>query len=202
MKPIRLTIIITAALATMVVTAFADSMPTYYPVEKGKHIYDAATRPGAILFQSQELSLDVGTTYTTPADTTILQPGGSKGKWGMDLGADYWIKRYVGLGLSTGIADTRTANVLIFSHVDIRGSLREPFDLLDPGNSFLKHFALVESAAFGRDLEDGANETTLAAMFDFRLTPVIGFESGYRRIFENGPRNDQAPWVIDFQIAF
>lgn len=195
------TLFLIVALGAICLAPAEASLPSTYVVPKAKQLWDRITLPGASLFNAQELSIDVGPTYTLPENTAIFEPGGGKGVWGLDLGSDYWIKKYAGLGVDTGITDTRQANDLIFSHLDVRGSLRAPLDF-GSGNQFLAHFAAQASVGFGKDFQDGAYETTFQPALAVRFTPMIGLNGGYRRVFETDHNNNKGIWLVDIEVAF
>lgn len=201
MKMIKLTLITVAVLLTAAASVFADSIPSTYIVPKGKQLLDKALMPGYSLFNSQELSFDIGPTYTLPASTTIFQKGGSKGVWGGDFAATYWIKRYFGLGLDTGIINTKQRNDLVFSHADITFDARLPLDFVSASVPF-KNVALTGAGMIGKDFSNGAYETTLEAGAEFRFTPMLGFGGEYRRTFEVGPNNDKGEIVTYLSFSF
>jgi hypothetical protein len=179
----------------------AMALPSTYAGGKITQGYDYMTRPGQYLFNSQELSFDIGGSYTTPEGTTIFSERGGKGVWGFELDSTYWIKRFAGIGIFTGIVNTKVHNDLVFSHLDPAVSLRLPFDLISNTVPF-RNVAAVGDGAFGRDLEDGQYETILDAGIIVRLTKHIGVGAKDRHVWETANANNKNQILVFGEIDF
>lgn len=153
-----------------------------YAWPKAKQTYQYLATPGQQEFQSQEFVIGIGPSYCLPANVNIGESGGGKGVWGIDGQADYYPSRYAGLGIDSGLTNTRVQNDLVVDHLDLQLDLRLPLDVvLGP---YGKYFALKFSPGIGKDFTDGAYETVLKAGAVVRLSQHVGIEADYRRTFE------------------
>ena len=184
----------------------ASDIPSTYVVPKAQQTYDYLTAPSTTLFNSQELSIDIGPSYTTPGGTTIFSQGGTRGEWGIEGQAIYWIKRYAGVGIYSGIVNTKQRNDLVVSHFGPEISGRIPLDLF--GNvAPLRNVSIVADVGEGEDFRNGAFQTLGDAGIDIRLSKHIGFVAKYQRVWEtgaggNGGGNNENKVVTAFEIAF
>ena len=190
-----------AVAALVLATGSHASIPSTYSGAKAEQVSSYLMQPSQYLFNSQELSLDVGPSYTTSEGKTIFSEGGGKGVWGIDIAGTYWIKRFAGIGLDTGIVNTKVQNDLVFSHVDAVVDGRIPLDLIDDSFPF-KNTAITGKAAFGRDLQAGQYETTLGGGLEFRLTKHIGFGGLYQHVWDTDRANNKNQIITYLSLSF
>jgi len=194
-------LLFTTAIAVFGLALGSQAQPTTYPTAKASQVYHYMVAPSPYLFNSQELGIDIGPTYTTPEGTTIFAEGGGHGVWGVDGAVTYWIKRYAGLGFETGVVNTRTQNDLVFSHLDVTADGRIPLDLL--ANSFpFRNTAITGRAGFGRELRVGQYETTLAGGLEYRFTQHIGAGGECQHVWMTDKANNENKIFAYLVVAF
>lgn len=179
----------------------ATAQPSTYPTAKAAQVYHYMAAPSPRLFNSQELSIDIGPSYTTTEDRTIFSAGGGKGVWGVDGAVTYWVKQYAGFGIDGGIVNTKQNNDLVFSHLDATASGRIPLYLLSDSFPF-RNTAVVGKAAFGKDFRNGDYATTLGAGLNFRLTQHVGVVGMYQHVWETDRGNNENQILAALQVAF